>query len=110
MQKTAVSRRIREEDKGRKLWAKIKRYRFIYLMMIPVLVYFLAFSYYPMFLGIYNSFRKIQMLRGSVFCGMANYKEVLSSPVYSQAFANTLIVGAGTFVLRSRGECFWRFC
>ena len=60
MQKTAVSKRIREEDKGRKLWAKIKRYRFIYLMMIPVLVYFLAFSYYPMFLGLYNSFRKIQ--------------------------------------------------
>ena len=100
MQKEAVSRKIREEDKGRKLWAKIRRYRFIYLMMIPVLIYFLAFSYYPMFLGIYNSFRKILMLRGSVFCGLANYQEVLSSPVYSQAFVNTLIVGAGTFALQ----------
>ena len=100
MQKEAVSRKIREEDKGKKLWSKIKRYRFIYLMMIPVLIYFLAFSYYPMFLGIYNSFRKILMLRGSAFCGLANYQEVLSSPVYSQAFVNTLIVGAGTFALQ----------
>ena len=110
MQKEAVSRKIREEDKGRKLWAKIRRYRFIYLMMIPVLIYFLAFSY-PMFLGIYSSFRKI-LMRGSVFCGLANYQEVLSARL-AAGVCQYLIVSAGTFCATcsfTYGVWRWRFC
>ena len=82
---------------------RMRRYRFIYVLMIPVLVYFLVFSYYPMALGIFNSFREIQLLGNARFVGLENYRTILSSPVYSQAFVNTLIVGVGTFIL----QFFW---
>ena len=99
-EKTLNPQKIREENKGKKLMMKLKRYRFIYLMLIPVVVYFLVFSYYPMLLGVVNSFREIRLLGGAAFVGWKNYQTILSSPVYSQAFVNTLIVGAGTFVLQ----------
>ena len=84
----------------RKLWRRMKRYRFIYLMTLPVLVYFLVFSYYPMALGVYNSFQEVKLLGATSFAGMKNYQTIFSSPVYSQAFVNTVVVGAGKFALQ----------
>lgn len=92
---------IRKQNERRLLFDRLRRYRFIYLMMIPVLVYFLVFSYYPMMLGIYNSFREIKLLGNASFVGWKNYQTIFASPVYSQAFVNTLIVGTGTFLLQT---------
>lgn len=92
---------IRKQNERRLLFDRLRRYRFIYLMMIPVLVYFLVFSYYPMALGIYNSFREIKLLGNASFVGWKNYQTIFASPVYSQAFVNTLIVGVGTFLLQT---------
>lgn len=85
--------------KGRQ-WQKVKRYRQIYLLMIPVLIYFLVFSYYPLILGIVKSFQKVKLLGGSQFVGFANYIEILGDSQYRQAFINSLLVGSGTFVLQ----------
>ncbi|MBQ9952006.1 MAG: sugar ABC transporter permease [Clostridia bacterium] len=92
---------IRKQNERRLLFDRLRRYRFIYLMMIPVLAYFLIFSYYPMALGIYNSFREIKLLGNATFVGWKNYQTIFASPVYSQAFVNTLVVGAGTFLLQT---------
>ena len=92
---------IRKQNERRLLFDRLRRYRFIYLMMIPVLVYFLVFSYYPMMLGIYNSFREIKLLGNASFVGWKNYQTIFASPVYSQAFVNTLMVGTGTFLLQT---------
>lgn len=97
---TADSSRQLKQTNRRKLWSLIKRYRFIYLMMLPVFAYFLVFSYYPLALGVFNSFREIKLLGNASFVGWKNYSSVLSSPVYAQAFKNTLAVGAGTFILQ----------
>lgn len=79
---------------------KIKRYRYIYLMLLPVILYFVVFSYYPLVLGIFNSFHDVKLLGGSTFVGLDNYVTVLNSPLYQQALGNTLIVGIGTFLLQ----------
>lgn len=79
---------------------KIKRYRGIYLMLAPIVAYFLVFSYYPLVLGIVNSFHKVKLLGGSQFVGLANYQEVAGSRLYQQALRNSLIVGIGTFLLQ----------
>lgn len=92
---------IRKQNERRVLLDRLRRYRFIYLMMVPVLVYFLVFSYYPMALGIYNSFREIKLLGNATFVGWKNYQTIFASPVYSQAFVNTLLVGTGTFLLQT---------
>ncbi|MEG0743025.1 MAG: hypothetical protein RR521_12400, partial [Clostridia bacterium] len=80
---------------------RLRRYRFIYLMLLPVALYFIVFSYYPMALGIVNSFQEIKLLGNSSFVGLKNYQKIFVSPVYTQAFYNTLIMGAGTFVLQT---------
>ncbi|WP_230399498.1 ABC transporter permease subunit [Novisyntrophococcus fermenticellae] len=82
---------------------KIIRYKGIYILLIPVLVYFLVFSYYPLVLGIFKSFQKVKLLGGSQFVGFSNYKEILLDAQYQQAFWNSLIVGGGTFIL----QFFW---
>ena len=53
--------------RDKNVWKKVKRYRGIYLMLLPVLVYFLVFSYYPLVLGIINSFQKVKILGESEF-------------------------------------------
>lgn len=86
--------------RDKNVWKKVKRYRGIYLMLLPVLVYFLVFSYYPLVLGIINSFQKVKILGGSEFAGMDNYVNVATSSTYQQALGNSLIVGIGTFLLQ----------
>lgn len=78
---------------------KLAKHRFIYLMLLPIAAYFIVFSYYPLALGFVNSLQDVKMLGGATFCGLQNYKDVLSNPQYGQAFMNSLIVGIGSFAL-----------
>ncbi len=86
--------------KNKKFFKRLKRFRDIYFMLIPILVYFLVFSYYPLILGIFKSFQKVRLLGNSQFVGMANYRTVFMDPQYRKAFANSLIVGGGTFIFQ----------
>lgn len=78
---------------------KFSKNRFFYLMLIPIALYFIVFTYYPLALGVYNSFRDVKMF-GSTFVGMENYKTVMIHPQYKQAFVNTLVVNSITFVIQ----------
>lgn len=82
------------------LMRKIKKHKQVYVLLIPVFVYFIIFSYYPLILGIIKSFQKVKLLGGSEFVGLNNYIEIVQDSQYSQAFINSLIVGAGTFILQ----------
>jgi putative aldouronate transport system permease protein len=79
---------------------KIRRYKSIYLLLIPVAAYFLIFSYYPLVLGILRSFQKVQFLGGSKFIGFQNYAEIFQDSQYRHAFVNSFIVGGGTFIVQ----------
>ncbi len=79
---------------------RILRYKEIYLLLIPVLIYFLVFSYYPLVLGIIKSFQKVKLLGGYEIVGFSNYKEIFGDRQYRQAFINSLTVGGGTFLLQ----------
>ncbi len=82
------------------IFKKLKKYRFIYLMLLPVTVYFLVFSYYPLLLGIYNSFHNVMILGETDFAGLDNYIGIIKNPLYLKALWNSLAVGAGTFFLQ----------
>lgn len=79
---------------------KIKRYSGIYLMLLPVVIYFIVFSYYPMALGVHDSFFEVKLLGGSKFVGLKNYLQVLNDKEYQQALINSLLIGFGTFALQ----------
>ncbi|QHQ59778.1 ABC transporter permease subunit [Anaerocolumna sedimenticola] len=86
--------------KTSKYLKKVVRYRFIYLMLLPIIAYFLVFSYYPLALGIFNSFQQVKILGGSEFIGFENYINIVKNPLYLKALWNSLSVGIGTFLLQ----------
>ena len=69
-------------------------------MFIPIAVYFIVFSYYPLILGIISSFRESILIGTPKFVGLENYKDVISNPLYGEAFLNTIIVNLLTFVVQ----------
>lgn len=69
-------------------------------MLLPVVVYFIVFSYYPMALGVHDSFFEVKLLGGSKFVGLKNYQQVFGSKQYQQALINSLLIGCGTFLLQ----------
>lgn len=84
----------------KKTLIKIRKYKSIYLMFIPIAVYFIVFSYYPLILGIISSFRESILIGTPKFVGLENYKDVISNPLYGEAFLNTIIVNLLTFVVQ----------
>jgi putative aldouronate transport system permease protein len=76
----------------------MKQYSVLYLMILPIIAYFLMFSYYPLFKGILISFQDYTLMGDRPFVGFTNYKAVFSDPVFLQVFRNTLIIGGGILV------------
>ncbi|MDO5146668.1 MAG: sugar ABC transporter permease [Eubacteriales bacterium] len=63
-----------------------------YIFLIPSLVMFTVFMFYPMFYTLYLSFFKWNMIKPvKEFVGLANYVSVLSDPNTWKIFGNTLL-------------------
>lgn len=102
METTRTNKTIRmkfENPFSKRSLKQIKKYKSIYIMMIPVLLYFIVFSYYPLGLGFVQSFQKNKLIGAPVFAGFDNYKEVISDYQFGQSFINSLIMGVGTLAL-----------
>lgn len=87
-----------KKSKNKTLWKQIKKHKAIYIMMAPIILYFSVFSYYPLILGLVQSFQKNKLIGTPEFSGLSNYKEVLSDYRFAQAFNNSLIIGIGTLL------------
>lgn len=78
----------------KKLINKIKEYRLVYLLILPVIIYYLVFSYFPMY-GILLAFKKYLPSKGiinSPFVGFEHFNWLFSAPEFSRAFRNTIII------------------
>ena len=71
------------------LRARILKYKWFYLMFIPVLVFVVVFYYTPM-LGIRFAFTKYNLIRDPVAVGFKNFTRLFSLPNFWSAFYNTL--------------------
>lgn len=70
------------------------RYHWLYLMMIPGLIYYLIYHYIPM-LGLVIAFKDYNMMQGiwkSPWIGLQNFREVFSSPDFPVLLKNTLLL------------------
>ncbi len=72
---------------------RLKQYRSIYLMLVPVLLYFAVFSFYPLVLGFIQSLQKERLLGTPQFIGFGNYNTILNDFVFRQAFFNSVYIG-----------------
>jgi len=70
----------------------------LYLMMIPIILYFAIFVYYPLYEGAVASFQEFKLLGDRPWVGLQNYREVLDDPRFWQVLRNTLLIGGGILV------------
>jgi multiple sugar transport system permease protein len=62
-----------------------------YLFLLPALVIFALFVWYPVALGFIISFQNVDMINPAVWVGWANYRHVFSDPLFGIAWRNTLV-------------------
>lgn len=76
------------------LFYQVWKARYWYLFVLPAVIFFLIFRYYPLyFIQIaFKEFRITRALTDSPFVGMYYFKELFNSPGFWTAFANTIII------------------
>ena len=77
MQHNSVAR-IGLPDKRDRLWRDIKRAKYLYIMIAPIVVYLIVFKYLPMG-GIVIAFKDFKLGRGilgSEWVGLKNFHEL----------------------------------
>ena len=71
------------------LAARILRYKWFYIMFLPVLAFVMVFYYTPM-AGIRFAFTKYNLIKDPIFVGLKNFERLFSLPNFWSAFGNTL--------------------
>jgi putative aldouronate transport system permease protein len=69
-------------------------YRYVYLLMLPGLLYFLIFRYIPMW-GVIIAFQDFRLWQGvfnSPWVGLEHFEAFFSSPFFFRLFRNTLAI------------------
>ena len=61
-----------------------------YLFLLPALVIFALFVWYPLVLGFVMSFQSVDMINPAAWVGWTNYHMVFSDPLFAIAWRNTL--------------------
>lgn len=67
--------------------------------MLPIIIFFAVFSYYPLFKGLLISLQDYKLIGTKTFNGLNNYKFVLDDSNFWEMFWNTLFIGGGTLLL-----------
>lgn len=71
---------------------QIYKFRAMYLLLLPAVVFCLIFNYRPM-IGVIMAFQNYDLVHGmfhSPFVGLANFKDFLANPDFYNALKNTL--------------------
>ena len=80
--------------KGSSIRRNIRNYKYVYLLLLPGVLYYLIFAYYPMY-GITLAFKEYQINKGifgSPWVGLTHFKEIFLQDDFWNAFNNTLII------------------
>jgi putative aldouronate transport system permease protein len=91
----------RSSGRIRLLARRIWRYRMIYLMLLPGMMYFSVFRYGPLYIAqiAFKDFEPILGVEGSPWVGFANFVTFFHSYYFGQLIANTLIISTAKLVI-----------
>lgn len=84
----------KKEKTPNRLWRKILNHWEVYVMMVPVVVFFLVFCYFPMY-GIVISFKEYyptQGIVGSPWAGFEHFDWLFATPEFARAVRNTIVI------------------
>ncbi|MFC5452358.1 ABC transporter permease [Paenibacillus aestuarii] len=96
-----VRRELSKASKIVRMWHVLIRYKYLYLMLVPGLLYIAIFHYAPMF-GLVIAFQDYQVFKGvmgSKFNGLDNFIFLFQSPQFITAVKNTFIISAYKVVI-----------
>ena len=102
MELTTIAKR---NNPFRKFGAKFLRSKYLVLMIIPAIIFYIVFCYVPMY-GILMAFQKFNPrvgIFGSSFVGFDNFVAVFNEEKFWYAFRNTLIIGSVKIVISFLG-------
>lgn len=88
----SAARNSRRGGTLRDIW----KYRQLYLLILPAIVYFILFAYIP-FYGLQIAFKDFKVFRGiwdSPWVGWDNFDVLFSSPKFPELLRNTLLISA----------------
>ena len=77
-----------------RVWRNIKRSRYLYLFLLPALIYIILFNYYPMY-GIQLAFKYYSPVKGiwaSKWIGFDNFERFFHSYYFWRLIKNTLVL------------------
>ncbi len=75
---------------GKRIW----NFRWMYLFLLPAIVWYFLFSYMPIY-GISIAFKKYNVVKGvfgSPWVGFANFEKIFTDMNFARAFKNTLFI------------------
>ncbi|WP_212690562.1 ABC transporter permease subunit [Vallitalea guaymasensis] len=71
----------------------------IYILILPALIYFAVFSYFPIVNGFMMSLQHYSIGGEHTFAGLVHYREILTDIDFWRAFRNTLQIGGGNLIV-----------
>jgi putative aldouronate transport system permease protein len=88
----------KEPRMNRRTIRLMRGHLWLYLMILPVIVYFAIFVYYPLYEGVNSSFQEFKLLGGGEYIGLQNYVDVWNDDRFWQVTRNTLLIGGGILI------------
>ncbi|MCK9478698.1 MAG: ABC transporter permease subunit [Firmicutes bacterium] len=87
-------------SRAKHTWTLIKNEKSLYIMIIPVLLYYIIFCYIPMGGAIisFKHFSPAQGLWNSPWVGFQWFEEFFRSPYFARTFTNTLRISLATIL------------
>jgi len=88
-----------EKKNNSSLLHRIWKARTAYLLLLPLLIGLLIFSYYPPLSGLYHSFFDWDVTDKEVFIGLENFRELFSDPVFLNSIPTLLKIGIPCLII-----------
>ena len=76
------------------IWRDLRRNRHVYLMLLPVLLYYLVFHYGPMYgaLIAFQDFNPVKGILGSRWVGLQNFQDFFTGVYFGRLIFNTIAI------------------
>jgi putative aldouronate transport system permease protein len=73
---------------------ELRMHSILYLMVLPGVLYFLVFRYFPMYGAIiaFKDYRVLEGFSGSAWAGLKHFRTIFSSPFFYNVLGNTLLI------------------
>lgn len=90
-----------EKGKSASVLAALKKYKLLYLMILPGLLYFIVFKYLPMggLIIAFQDYQPYQGITGSPWVGLKHFIRLFTEPTFMMLLCNTLILFAMNIVI-----------